>query len=157
MSTTKNTNRKKRKLLILLVRIAIIAPMAFIVCEKTYNNSNEIIRTDKIDPKLVGKWRYMLNYYYYFNNDGNFNYISSSGLSYSSMYKGKYTASNGKVSITDIIYINSADLKLKNQNLEYSFGTDEQGEYLLIPQYEAIAVKMDYVSTYKPVKFRKSN
>jgi hypothetical protein len=52
--------------------------------------------------------------------------------------------------------VNFESTKYKNQNLEYSFGTDAQGEYLFISQYEPLSeVYGGDVSTWEPKKWRK--
>ena len=106
----------------------------------------------KIDTKLVGKWEFMTNYYYFFK-DGRFQYITSPNPT-SSVYTGKFSTSNGKVYLSDIV--SNPSRIYKDQNLGYSFGTDEQGEYLFIPQYEALSdVYGGDVSTWEPKKWRK--
>ena len=107
-----------------------------------------------IDPKLVGKWEYVHNYCWYFFGDGRFNFLTSDPIS---LINGRYTTSNGRVYLTDIVNVNFEDIKYKNQSLEYSFGTNAEGEYLLIPQYQQLHAEDSSVSSWLPHEFKKDN
>jgi len=104
------------------------------------------------DPKLVGKWEHSTLYSYYFFDDGSFKYASSWPVS---VITGKYTTSNGKVYLTDLVRVGYEDVKFKDLIYEYPLGTDERGEYLWIPQFEQIRVEFNRGQSYSPIKFIK--
>jgi hypothetical protein len=95
-----------------------------------------------------------MNNYYYFFNDGRFQYVTSYPVS---VYTGKYTTSKNRIYLTDIVYGAGSDTTYIDQNLAYSFGADKQGEYLVIPQYEPL--RDGYggnESSWAPKEFRKN-
>ena len=103
-----------------------------------------------IDSKLTGHWRCETSIYdammrstyvsitdYYFNADGTF----SCEDKYPNQYKfeGKYSAADGKVYFTEIKKSThligggwSDYTAMDNVLMEYKFGSDSEGEYLLI-------------------------
>jgi len=107
------------------------------------------------DAKLVGVWEYSITtddefylYSYSFGADGVFSYYDREYRA-STAVSGRYTASDGKVYLYGLVS-DSGD-KWKDRTLEYSFGTDKNGEFLLIQQL----MTMDGGSWDK-VKFRRS-
>ena len=144
--------KKRFNLRILATIVACLAVTAvFASCDKDGNDDDDGGGSGKIDTKLVGKWEFMDDCYYFFK-DGKFDYLSSGP----SLYKGKYSISSGRISLSDIVNVNFESTKYKNQNLEYSFGTDAQGEYLFISQYEPLSEAYGGdVSTWEPKKWRK--
>ena len=85
------------------------------------------------DAKLIGFWVRSISsdyrYYLSFKIDGSYSYIQISG-STTTTATGKYITSNGRVYLTDLV--DDMDRALKNQNMGYSYGTDNDGEYLSI-------------------------
>jgi len=84
------------------------------------------------DKKLVGFWvRDSSDYRYYlsFKDDGSYSYIQITG-SITTTVTGRYTASNGRVYLTNLV--DDMGRNLKNQSMGYSFGTDSDGEFISI-------------------------
>ena len=85
------------------------------------------------DTKLTGLWVRGISsdhrYYLSFKDDGGYSYIQISG-STTTTVKGKYTTSDDRVYLTDLV--DDMGRALKNQNVGYSYGTDGDGEYLSI-------------------------
>ena len=85
-----------------------------------------------IDSKLVGNWvnRFYssdYSYYLFFKDDGSFSYLTLSGT-ISTTVKGRYSTSGGKIHLSDCVVDNGQ--KLKNQSINYSFGSDRDGDYM---------------------------
>ena len=155
MDLNKKTNKRRsvkssfQRFMILI--IAIMMSTALVGCDETNGDNTP---TGNIDKKLLGKWEFMGNYYY-FLKDGSFTYVAAPSP-WVSVHNGKFTTSNGKVYLSNIVNVNFENTKYKDQNLGYSFGTDGEGEYLLIPQYEPLSDSYGgNVSTWEPKKWRK--
>jgi hypothetical protein len=133
-----------------------ITMIAMISCGK--GGSDDPENEDGNNKKLVGTWEFVSNYYYFLDN-GVFKYTTPTSVApYLTLYEGKYTTLNGRVYLTNIVNAIYESTKYKDQNLEYSFGTDKDGEYLLIPQYEPLSEEYGGdVSTWEPKKFRRRN
>ena len=92
----------------------------------------------EIDAKLVGAWEYSITdddgstylYIYNFGDDGGFSYYERE-YRVTTTVNGSYTAFNGRVYLSDLV---DEGFKWSDQTLEYSFGTDKDGEFLLIQQ-----------------------
>jgi len=81
---------------------------------------------------LVGLWvRDSSDYRYYlsFKDGGEYSYIQISGT-ITTTVTGRYTASNGRVYLSDLV--DDMVRKIKNQNTGYSFGIDKDGAFISI-------------------------
>jgi len=113
----------------------------------------------KTDTKLVGYWVRSigtsdLRSNYTFRNDGSFSFVRVSG-SIMTTVNGKYTTSNGRVSLTDLV--DDRNEKLKSQSMGYSFGKDNDGEYLSIAEVKIVFVTSSSEATEgSPTKFWRS-
>jgi hypothetical protein len=156
----RKTNRKANvkdyfQRLMMLIAILVVST-ALVGCDILTDDDDDpgTTPTGKIDAKLLGKWGFMTNYYY-FLKDGSFTYVTAPSP-WVSVHNGKFTTSNSRVYLTNIVNVNFENTKYKDQNLGYSFGTDGEGEYLLIPQYEPLSDSYGGdVSTWEPKKWRK--
>jgi hypothetical protein len=114
--------------------------------------------TDKPAPssnsdKLIGKWEFASQYYYYFFGDGSFKYLTAWPPS---VMEGKYALANGSIHLTDLTNVNFEDSKFKDLSYEYSLGSDALGAYLLIPQLEQLPTELSGEPSYRPVRFIRS-
>ena len=93
----------------------------------------------EIDAKLVGAWEYSTiddlgatyHFIYTFGDDGCFSYYERA-YRVTTTVNGSYTASNGRVYLSDLA--DEEGFKWSDQTLEYSFGTNKDGEFLLIQE-----------------------
>ena len=140
---------------LMMLMLTIMVSTTFVGCDILNESVDpDDTPTGKIDKKLLGKWEFMGNYYY-FLKDGSFTYVAAPSP-WVSVHNGNFTTSNGRVFLTNITHPNFKDTKYKDQNLGYSFGTDGEGEYLFIPQYEPLSDQYGGdVSTWEPKKWRK--
>ena len=108
----------------------------------------------EIDQRLLGQWGVTtgstpIRYTYQFNVDGTFFMVRSVGTSTTASF---YT-SNGVVYLKNVITTYREDATpLVDKESEYSFGTDQYGEYVLI----AVFSTSENIPDSNPVyKFRK--
>ena len=114
-----------------------------------------------IDPKLIGNWNRTIGetlgyrYYLFFKDDGSYSYIQITG-SIMTTVTGRYTTSNGRVYLTDLV--DDRDENLKDQSMGYTFGTDSDGEFLSIATILIIfAESEDEPKEGAPTKFWRSS
>ena len=94
--------------------------------------SSSTNKNSGIDKKLIGSWEY-LDYYYNFDANGKF---ASVYPGYSNLVTGKYSCSNGKIHLTNLVYsLGGLKTNLKNQQYDYSIGKDNLGDYLYTSQF----------------------
>ena len=85
-----------------------------------------------IDSRLVGVWAYRFlglhgtdTYIYNFKSDGTFEYFVQQNR-----FVGSYYTSDGKIYMSNIIYIQDNTKWGEDKVVEYTFGTDQSGSYL---------------------------
>jgi hypothetical protein len=99
----------------------------------------------KIDTKLVGRWTRSSGgaspstFYWLINNDGTFHYYLVSSAEYS--YRGKYSASNGRIDFTNVVFTNAGMTPIHVSNepdswVSYEIVRDDWGDQLRISNNE---------------------
>ena len=96
------------------------------------------------DSKLVGVWVRNIHsdyrYFLSFKDDGSYSYVQISDSTITTV-KGSYTTFNGRVYLTNLV--DDRDKQLKDQSMGYSFGIDNDGEYLSIATILIIFAESD--------------
>ena len=90
--------------------------------------------SSSIDARLLGFWVRSIGtsdyrYYQSFKDDGSYSYIQISG-SLTTTVTGRYSASGGKVYLTNLV--DDMNRIIKDQSMSYSYGTDSEDEFLSI-------------------------
>ena len=103
-----------------------------------------------VDTKLFGLWKDDVDFFsYFFYEDGKFEcYYEDFQLFLKST--GNYQVSGGRILLTNV---HNGNNEYSDTTLEYQFGKDDKGDYLLIGQYVYNSSYIDISSGYK---FRKA-
>ena len=124
----------------------LVVTMTFASCDGT--NPDDKNGGGKIDSKIVGGWTSTDGLYAYsFKSDGTC-VITNFFMGAMSGAEGKYYTSNGKVYLTNLIEAYSQQ-PLKDKVSNYSFGSDQYGEYLMIKFFSFTDNNPDSSETYK--------
>ena len=102
----------------------------------------------EIDAGLVGVWEYSETddlggaylYIYSFDEDGGFSYYERA-YRVTDTVNGTYAASDGRVYLSGLV--DERGTEWSDQTLEYSFGTDTDGGFLLIQQIMMVEVVLE--------------
>jgi len=125
----------KTNLRIVAMIIACLAITTMLAtCGKTNDNGDDGVSSGKIDSRIIGEWGVTTGstptrYTYRFNADGTFFMVRAA----STMTTAKFYTSNGVVYLQNVVTTYREDsTPLADKKSEYSFGTDQNGEYMLI-------------------------